>query len=384
MSPTEPDLVVLADDAYTYTIASNQVNPVAWMETGPAMLIGTIGAEFQLKATALNEPITPSNVDMKEQTHWGSMRDRPHRIGTAVLFSQRGGNRVREMTYEFTIDAFMSKDLNILAEHILKRGSGIYQSVFQQEPVIVGWYVLNDGTIATMTYERDQEVVAWSLQVLGGGGIVESVTSVPSLTGGYDDVYLIVRRTINGSTKRYIERVEVDFDRDRGDLPINMFYVDCGLSYMGSPVTTISGLEHLNGSTVQVLADGVFIGTRVVSSGSITLARAASTVHVGFGSACRIVTLEPEGGSQAGTSQGKVKRTNIMSIRIKDTLPFKVGPAGGDLLPIVQEEFDQIKTGDIRITLEQANEMGIAYQFVQDEPVCMNILAIMPQTLINE
>lgn len=176
------DLSVLPDSAYTFTITSNRVNPITWMDTGAVMLIGTIGAEHQVKATSLNEPITPANVDVKEQTAYGSIQnDESHRIGSAFLFIQRGGNKVREMTYDFTIDSFVSKDITIIAEHIMKQFGGGVISTYQQEPTGIVWVVCSTGDLVSMTYERDQEVVAWTRHKIGGSGIVESIECVPSV-----------------------------------------------------------------------------------------------------------------------------------------------------------------------------------------------------------
>lgn len=390
MAPTELDLTVVADNALNYTIASNKANPGIWMETGPVMLIGTAGAEHQLKATTLNSPITPTNIDTKEQTSFGSQAtDRAHRIGSSVLFLQRGGNKLREMTYNFQIDAFESKDLNILAEHILRRGSGGFKSTFQKEPTIILWMILNSGTLAAMTYERDQDVVAWHSHVIGGpptGAVVESICCVPSTTGAYDDVYMIVKRTINGSTARYVEYIETAFDTDNsGVTKTDMFFVDCGLTYSGSPATTISGLTHLVGETVQVFADGIYVGTKVVSGGgTITLTVAASKVHVGYQSSAIIVTMDPEGGSQAGTSQGKMKRISLLTARVKDTMPFKHGPSETQLIRINQEDFTDIKTGDVRFSLDQGFDITASFCIVQNEPVALNVTALMPQLNTNE
>lgn len=390
MSPTELDLSVVEDNAVNYTIASNQANPIVWMETGPVLMIGTIGSEHQIKATTLNSPITPTNIDVRQQTTFGSQPGhRLPRLGNCFLFLQRGGNKLREMTYNFYVDSYESKDLNILGEHILRRGSGGVKSTFQKEPTMVVWMILTDGSLAAMTYEKDQEVVAWTHHIIGGpatGAIVESICSVPNSSGSVNDVYVIVNRTINGSTARYVEYIESPFDTDvSGTTKSDMFFVDCGLTYSGSPATVISGLTHLIGETVQILADGVYVGTKVVSGGgTITLTTAASKVHVGYKSTAAIVTMDPEGGSQAGTSQGKVKRITQLGVRMKDTLPFKHGPDEQHLIKVNQEDFTTMTTGDVRFSLDQGFDLTASYCVVQDEPVALNITAFMPQLNTNE
>lgn len=381
-APTDRNGAVLADSGITYTIASNQANPIVWMETGPVMLVGTIGSEFQCKATSINEAISPTNIDFKEQSRFGAIFNRPHRVGAATLFIQRGGKKVREMVYDFSIDAFVSKDLTIISEHILRQATGGKSSAFQQETAGIMWIRLGNGELAGMTYERDQEVVAWHRHQLGGSGIVESVAVVPEADGTFDNAYLVVRRTINGQTKRYIERITPEFTMDGGVVQSDMFFVDCGLSYSGAPATTFTGLSHLEGCTVQVLADGGYVGTKVVASGQVTLDAAASKVHIGLGFVSTIQTLDPEGGSVHGTSQGKIKRIHTLSVRVKDTLPFYHGVAVADSVKC--EEFSAITTGDIHISLQQPYSDSGSYTIYQKDPVALNVLALIPQLVTNQ
>src|SRR5690606_5043865 len=129
--------------------------------------------------------------------------------------------------------------------------------------------VMGNGELIGVTYDREQRVVGFARHAIAKG-FVESVTVVPSPLQGYEDVYLVVRRTINGQTKRYIEVLERPFDGDI-DTVHDAFHVDCGLSYDGAAITTVTGLDHLEGEEVVVLADGGVINDLTVSGGSITL-----------------------------------------------------------------------------------------------------------------
>src|SRR5690606_3050614 len=135
-------------------------------------------------------------------------------------------------------------------------------------------------------------------QPIGGDGIVESIETIPSPDGGRDEVWLIVRREIDGQTRRYVEYIERPWER--GDDPADVFYVDSGLTYDGPPTTTISGLDHLEGETVQIAANGASHPDRTVTNGQITLDRPASKVTVGLHCPARAIMMRLEAGSENG------------------------------------------------------------------------------------
>jgi hypothetical protein len=389
MSPTETDLAVLADNAVTYTLAGNQANPIVWMETGPVMLVGTIGGEWQVKATNLNEPITPANIDMKEQTRWGSPYPmRPHRVGSATLFLQRGGKRVREMVYDFNLDSHVSKDVSIISNHMLVRGSlaiaDISGIALERHHRSMLWVIMTDGTIATMSYDRDQEVIAWTMQKLGGTSVfVESICCLPAFTGGRDLIYMIVRRTINGSTKRYIERLNVDYDDVASPQAIDQIFVDSSVTKVGS-FSTFDGLDHLNGERIQVLGDGEYLGEFTVAAGSVALGSTVARAHGGLKCPAIVQTLDPEGGSPAGTAAGKMKRINYLDLRVKNTANFKHGAALLKQQLRVTDEIDGIESKNIRLSAEQGFSREGSYYLYQDEPLGFNILSIMAHLSTNE
>ena len=378
MAPTDPDGAVLDDSSIVYTLASNRVSPIMWLDTGPVMLIGAMGGEWQVKPASITEGLTPKNIEAIEHTSFGSTQTaRPMRIGVGTLFTQRGGKKIRELTYSFEIDALLAKDVSILSEHLL--GRKVVTCAYQKEPVIVAWFCMSDGTLLGLTYEKDNEVFAWHQHAVGGDGFIESIAVVPSTDGDNDNLYMIVKRTINGSTKRYVERVEVEFSGTLED----MFFVECGLTYSGAAATTISGLSHLEGQTVDVVADGVYIGTKVVSSGSFTLSTAASKVHAGIPSSATLTTLDVEGGSPIGTSQGKTKRIDKLTVRVRNSLWFKHGPSESSL-DDTPEKFVVVTSDDIRVSLNQTYQLTGGYTIKQTLPYPLTILALMPAQNTNE
>lgn len=215
-TPGEGNGTIADDDAITLTISDDRVNTINWMTAGNALLIGTTSGEFALGPANSNGAITPTNVSVKRQTTHGSARNVPAiRAGHVVLFVQRSGRKIREMAYDLNIDGYQSPDMTLLSEHIT--GDGITEQALQEEPDSINWLRRKDGLLVGMTYDRSQDVVAFHLHKIGGsyqGGnaVVESLGVIPSPDGKQNDLWLLVKRTINGSTKRYIEYVTDTFN----------------------------------------------------------------------------------------------------------------------------------------------------------------------------
>lgn len=385
---------VTADMAISINIASEQINDIAWVAPGNKLLVGTVGNEFAIGELSQSDPLGPGNVSAQQQTSHGSRQVRPVRVNDSTLFVQKAGRKLRETRFTFESDGYATADLTVLADHITK--GQIVQMAYQQEPHSIVWNACANGELIGFTFNREQDVLGWHPHPLGGTGVyVESVASIPSPNGDRDDLWLIVRRTINGSTKRYVEFIERDWIQIEGSVIADAFFVDSGLTYDGVPADVISGLSHLIGQTVQVLADGATHPDCVVSGGgSITLNREASVVHVGLGSRAVLGTMRIEAGSALGSAQGKTKRIDTLVLRVLDTLGGKVGPADDDnvldeiLYRSSADLMDgppAVYTGDLpKVAFNGDYETDGRVFVVQDQPLPMTIVALMPMLETNE
>ena len=397
-APTNEDSSVSDDSALTYTMSSSRINSIVWMMSSTVLIVGTIGAEWQTKASTINQPITPTNLAVVEQTSYGSsLESKPTKVGSSVFFIQRSGNKLRELFYEFQTDSYKATDLTVLSEHILRKNSGVVQSAYQKEPSSIYWMATTSGTLVALTYEKDQEVFAWHNHVVGGsysGGnaVVESVSSTPSNSGKQDDLYIIVKRTIDGTTKRYIEMFEQEFKPLTTTDKDSMFFVDSGLSYNGVAVSTFSGLDHLEGQTVQVVANGSVRPTAVVNGGEITIQGAAATIaHVGLDFTSLVKTLPIEAGSQSGTAQNKIKRIHKIGLRLLESLGFKYGVEENALSSYSFREISSpmdvsppLFSGDKSFDFPSDYDKDGSYFIVQDQPYPLTILSLMPQMQTNK
>jgi hypothetical protein len=373
---------VSADMAIAIEISSDTVNNVEWLAPSDGLLIGTTGGEFVLGEVTTDEPLGPGNVKVTQQSLFGSRSVIPSQIGDVLLFVQRSGKKVRELQYEFASNGYKSTDVTVLADHITE--GGIVDIAYQQEPHSILWACRTDGLLLGFTYNREQDVLGWHRHPIGGNGIVECLEHIPNPNGTQDDLWMIVRRTINGQTKRYIEYLEVDFTQDN-TLP-QAFFVDSGLSYNGAATSTLSGLGHLEGQTVQVLVNGASHPDRVVTSGAISLQVPATTASVGLGYQSVLQTMRIEAGAQDGTAQGKTKRINKVVVRFLATLGAKAGPDTGTLDQIEfrggSDPMNQpppLFTGDKLVEWPGGYDFDGYVTVVQDQPLPMTVIAIMPQ-----
>jgi hypothetical protein len=366
------------DAAVSRPLLANEVNEVMWLAHGKVLMAGTVGGEWAMKTGALDEPITPANLLPKRKTTHGCADVPPIVINESILFVQRAGRKLRELAYRYESDGFIAPDLTILAEHIT--AGGIIDMAYQEEPNGVLWTVRGDGVLLGLTYDRLHDVVGWHRHPMEGE--VESVAVIPG-PGDEDELWLSVKRTINGAVKRYIEYLKpFSWGSDQEDC----FFLDCGLTYDGAPATTISGLEHLEGKSVGILADGAVHPDRTVASGEITLARSAGTVHVGLKYTGVLLSMDLEAGSATGTSQGKLKRIHKARVRFLHTLGGKVG---SDLTRLETVYYrtsadpmdapPPLFTGDKEVTFPKGWDHKAQVMIVQDQPLPMTVLGIMPE-----
>jgi hypothetical protein len=357
------------DDGFNFKIASNQVNPITHLGQIKQMLVLTYGGEFSVEG-GVEKPVTPTNVQVKSQSAYGCNAVRPVRIGNELLFVQRSGRKVRAMSYQYTSDAFGSPDLTVLAQHITE--SGIVDMAYQQEPDSLLWCVRADGVMVSLTVEREQDVVGWARHTTDG--YFEAVATIPVADG--EQVWAIVKRTINGVTKRYIEILDTTVNTDcavLGDHPT------------GASVWT--GLDHLEGKTVDIVADGAVMEQQVVTAGQITLPRNALAVEIGLHYESLIELLNIEINSGTGTAQGNAVRTGEATVRLLNSsgcdiqgqpIPFRRFGSG------VLDQAVQPFTGDKRIELLGWERSGGSITIRQTQPLPMHVVAVIRKVTVND
>ncbi len=312
------------DDGMEFRIAAQQQNAIKHLVPLVDLVALTVGGEFRIFADG-GPAVSPTTISIKPQGFTGANEVQPVLAKSSALYVQAQGARVNELTYEASgTGAFRANDVSLLAPHLVE-GYTITELAFQRgaEPAL--WAVRSDGVLLGMTYVPEQQVFGWHQHPLGGDGIVESVAVIPE--SNRDAVYMVVRRTVDGASRRYIERMKPRYFGAQDDA----FFVDCGLTYDGTPATLIRGLWHLEGEAVDVLADGAVVEGLTVADGAITLDVAASVVHVGFNYVSRLRTLPLALEALEAVGQGAPKNVNEVYIRVSQSSVLEAGPTFDDL-----------------------------------------------------
>lgn len=380
-------------DAVQFTIRGRKVNVIRWLEPKDHLLIGTVGSEWRLGPQDIGETLTPLNVVAKQITTKGCADLQPVTVDGSTLFVQRKGRKLRELAFNIEkgeSGGYNAPDMLQLAKDISK--GGIIDIAFQQEPFPTLWCAVDGGNLIGMTYIREQQVVAWHEHPMDNGEI-ESLAVIPG--DEYDQLWAVIKRTIDGSTKRYVEVLEDVFEDDaetyENNLGLNAFFVDSGITYNGASTSTITGLSHLEGETVGILADGAVQRDKTVSGGQITLDKAASVVHVGLKYTGLLKTLRIDTAMQDGTAQSRTKRIVDMFVRVLDSGVFKVGRSEDDLDIVQDPEISLVYgkpyplfSGDLRSGYEEGYNRDSQVFIVQDKPMPLTVQSIYPEVEIND
>lgn len=380
---------VTPDMAITVNLASGKLNDIQWLAPDRDLLAGTTGGEFAIGELTNGEPIGPGNVRARAMSEFGTRAVIPIKNADSLLFFKRSGLEARETAYDFGSDGYKSSNATVLSEHITV--TGVVQAAFAQDPAPIVWNIRGDGALVGFTWNPEQNVRGWHRQPIGGNGFVEAISVMPAAEGDRSELWLIVKRTINGVTKRYVEYLDRPFRT--GDAQSSQFYVDCGLTYDGVPADVISGLAHLEGETVSVLIDGSPHPDRVVTAGAITLQRDGSIVQVGLSCPARWRSMRLEAGAADGTAQGKTKRAHKVTFRLDNTGGGKFGtltpgyPLDNFQFRKASDPMDQpvpLYTGDKTVDWPKGYDADGYFGFSIDQPVAATIVAVMPIITVQD
>jgi hypothetical protein len=304
------------------------------------LIVFTQSAEYTMRG-GIEKPITPTNVRVASDSAHGCADVRPVTLDGETAFVQRAGRKIRAFGYSYDFQRYAAQDLTVLAEHLMR--AGIVGMAYQREPDQLLWAWKTDGKLLSCTVDRGQSpaVVAWCPHDLGGA--VESVAVVPG--DGVDITWFIVRRTVNGVTQRFIERLDEDLCPFHPTISTTQLYgstLDCAQVFDNDPGIATFTVAHLPNSSVGVVADGTYLGAFTTNgSGALTLPRTSKRTVIGleFDSWCDL--LNPEIPTPSGVSQGQPARTGETFLSLLDTVGGVVVGVGG-----TRQEFPVRQAGE--------------------------------------
>lgn len=365
-SGTRNDLTLgtLDDDAYAFTLASDTVCPILWMLSTKLITLLTYSGEFTIEGGS-DAALTPSNVKIANRSQFGSTFVKPMKIGNEIVFVQRAGRKLRAFAYNFANDAYDAPDLCSLASHITN--SGITEMCYAQEPHTLIWAVRNDGVLVSCSYDKTQSLLGWGRHITDG--LFESVATIPY--GSEDQLWVVVNRDGVRSVEHFVTGINTDA---------------ASIQTSGTATATWSGISHLNGYEVDIVADGVPQPRQTITGGAVTLSRPALSVEIGLPYTSTMIDLPVEVQS-AGTVQGSRVSVNEVSIRMYDTsacqingqtVPFRRFGSGVLDQPIAPYTGDK----DLHLTTGWNDHGQIMIQ--QTQPLSMTILGIFKKVSVND
>jgi hypothetical protein len=307
---------IVASDAVTLTMDSGTQNKIQWTSTGKQLLVGTLGDEWAISGSGY-EPLSFTSNRTARHTNIGGERLEAMMIGPATIFLELHGRRVNQFVFDFNADSYDAVDLSVLAPHLTDEYS-VTRWTYQQTPMGVIWCVREDGQMISFTYKREHKVTGWHIH--DTEGLFLDVCSIPG--DREDDVFVLVEREVEGVKKWYIEVKQPEF---KSDDAVDSYFLDSHLIYDGTAVDTISGLDHLEGMTVSVLADGGVLADKVVASGAISLEVSASKVIVGLAYESIVEPVLPDMQLVDGSTYGRVVRITKADILLYRSLLFEYG-----------------------------------------------------------
>lgn len=364
---TESDLSyhipVLSDDRIEFQIAAREQSQIRHIVPIGSMLLLTASSEQRCGAID-GEALSPTNVSVRPQSYVGANNVQPAVVNNIVVFCSARGGHVRELGFSNDQQGYMTGDLSLRATHLFDDYL-VLDLAYSKAPQPILWFISSAGTLLGLTYIPEEKITSWHWH--DTQGTFESCASISE--GTEDRLYVIVNR--NGT--RYVERME-PFDVDA---VADQVCMDNAKTVINSPASaTVSGLTHLNGKTVSILADGKIHPQKVVSGGSVTLDYAASKVHVGLAYTAQLQSL-PAVMQVDGYGTGRTKNVGRTWVRVSESPGFQIGTDQGGLISSSDDLDDAtLASGIIEATLLPAWTQDGQVIIQQQNPVPLTVIGM--------
>lgn len=359
------------------SVATGPVEGITWMLPLQRLMVGTASAEISIRSSSFDEPLTPTAFTARNASTIGCAKVQALAIDSGGVFVQRNRSKVFELVFDGEAGDYGSRDLTRLNQDICK--PGVTQMAVQRQPDTRVWFVTDYGTVSILLYDRGDNVVGWSRMITDG--LVESIAVLP--TGDKDDVYFVVNRTINGSTKRYVEKFSTSSSDDR--------YL-CDASYnwtSGSPTTSVTGLNHLAGKTVVAFspsAGGFAVAPQtytVSAGGTFTLSSPQTNLIIGLYYAAQFKSVKLAYASTAGTALTQKKRVDHLGIVGVNVAPdgIRIGRDLTNLTSLAPLYKGKQPAAGTVFPAWDYDATSFAGQFDSDSRVCIQVMAPYPATI---
>jgi hypothetical protein len=367
---------LVVTDAISLTISD--VGEIQWLADIGDLVVATNSSVRPVGPADKNAGFSATNFQQGNKLGIGAKAIRPASVSDALIFVNHFGKSLHAANYSWQSNGYIAPDFSVLSEHLFKAGAT--EMSYASEPNAQIWSTRSDGTLIGVTYEKEQGTQGFHQHALGGSGILTSQCVIPR--ADRSALWAIVTR----GGLRTVELMQADYEADTQP---TAFYVDCGLTYSGSPVTAVTGLDHLNGMTVAIAADGSREANAVVSGGSVSLASSepASLIHVGLPYTSRAKTLPIAGAGQDGSQLGRKKRVKAAIVNVLDTMGLLISSVlnnGGKEEIRLRDTSDNMDTSlpfvtdNYKVAIDDRWENGGVVVMETDDPGPCTILAVTP------
>lgn len=361
----------LADEAIEITLASRYRSDIRFIQEGSEQLfVGTAGGVWRVFSNG--GVLTPSDRNAKRAIGSGVNEMQPVSANTDLLFIQRNSRQINKVEYDLAKNVYSAPPVSLVSEHITE--GGLVQGDYQENPEERVHYVRADGEMITISYLPSEQVAGFSRAVLGGTGtVIESIAVIPvnsAEDGKRDQIWLSVRRTVNGATARYVEYI------------MGSLNTDSSICYSGVAANgTFGGLTHLIGETVYVVADGERLPNRVVSSaGEIELGTNDSwtNIEIGLPYSHKIWLLNPEFGHSLGAASGSIRRYASASFFLIDSVSLTVDGSNYSLRKITNYDLAPTPATQFAfVTLDHDPERDLIVKIEDDDPFDFTLAGVV-------
>lgn len=360
-------------DAFSVVSSSDQADSILFLVPQKGVIALTSGAEFLLGSDGA---LTPTTIQIDEHTAWGSYaKTRPCRIGSELLFVQRGGERLRALSYRYEVDGLVSPEISSVASHIGETNLGITEITYQQEPESLVWCVLGNGRVASITFNREQEVVAWAQQDFGG--VAKSICSVPTQLGS-DLCFMLINR--NGT----MVLEEISFNA----------YSDCERTIVlsGSNQFSAGTFSYLNNlSIAQTLESSRYTYDYSIENNIVTLDALAGSTHysiqVGKTFESKIEVFPPELSQSPASSLTYKAKIHLVAFFFNKTQAPKLNNQLLELYEFSETPMDAQKPYTGRYIYEGGdwNDLyNVELTITHDKPLPFHMQAVAISISLNE
>ena len=306
----------LDDSGFSYQIAAQQSNAIVWLTSQKGLLIGTEGDEWILDGGDNGAALTASTARAERRSGFGSENVQAAMIGSAIVFVQTGGTILNEYLFDFAQQGYEAIELTELSEHF--GDERFVQFAYAQNPHSVLWAVTEAGSLLSLTYKRRNQTLAWAKHTTPHG-VFESVCTTPGPRGVHE-VWVTVKRTIDGFDFRTVERMDPEYwAKTKAGTTRQLCCGDGAVMREMASGLIVTGLSHLEGALVSVLADGAIHPQRRVDGGQITLEAAATAVVVGLPPLVEIQPMPVEIQMDSGSSFGRRFRVPDIDLKFWQT-----------------------------------------------------------------